>query len=54
MLDWASYFEHLQFILQEFDKKEALEESNLIQFFRKGLRSSIKIQIEQRGREHNT
>ena len=52
--DWASHLEHLQSILQEFDKERAPEESDLIRFFREGLRPSIKAQIEQRGREHDS
>ena len=51
--DWASYIKHLQSILQEFDEKGAPEESDLIRFFRKGLRLSIKAQMEQWGREHD-
>ena len=54
MQDWASHHEHLQSILQEFDKEGALEESELIRFFREGLRPSIKAQIEQRKQEHNS
>ena len=52
--DWASHLEHLQSILQEFDEEGAPEESNLIRFFRKSLRPSIKAQMEQRGREHDS
>ena len=52
--DWASHLEHLQSILQEFDEEGAPEESDLIRFFCKGLRPSIKAQIEQRGREHDS
>ena len=54
MQDWASHLEHLQSILQEFDEEGAPEESDLIRFFRKGLRPSIKAQMEQRGREHDS
>ena len=52
--DWASHLEHLQSILQEFDEEGAPEESDLIWFFCKSLRPSIKAQIEWRGREHNS
>ena len=49
--DWASHLEHLQSILLEFDDEGAPEESDLIRFFREGLKPSIKAQMEQRGRE---
>ena len=49
--DWASHLEHLQSILLEFDTDGALEESDLIRFFREGLKPSVKAQIEQKGRE---
>ena len=52
--DWASHLEHFQSILQEFDEEGAPEESDLIWFFREGLRPSIKAQMEQRGREHDS
>ena len=48
--DWASHLEHLQSILLKFDAEGALE-SDLIRFFREGLKPSIKAQMEQRGRE---
>ena len=54
MQDWASHLKHLQSILQEFDEEGALEESDLIRFFREGLRPSIKAQMEQQGREHDS
>ena len=54
MQDWAFHLEHVQSILQEFDKEGALEEFDLIWFFREGFRPSIKAQIEQRGREHDS
>ena len=52
--DQTSHLEHLQSILQEFDEERAPEESDLIRFFREGLRPSIKAQMEQRGREYNS
>ena len=51
MQDLASLLEHLQSILQEFDEEGAPEESDLIRFFREGLKPSIKTQMEQHGRE---
>ena len=44
--DWASHLEHLQSILQEFDEEGAPEESDLIWFFREGLKPSINAQME--------
>ena len=49
--DWASHLEHLQSILQEFDADGAPKESDLIRFFREGLKPSVKTQMEQRGWE---
>lgn len=49
--DWASHLEHLQPILIEFDADGAPEESDLIRFFREGLKPLVKAQMEQRGRE---
>lgn len=49
--DWAFHLEHLQSILLEFDTNGAPEESDLIRFFREGLKPSIKAQMEQRGCE---
>lgn len=49
--DWASHLEHLQAILLEFDADGAPEESELIRFFREGLKPSVKAQMEQCSRE---
>ena len=49
--DWAAHLEYLQSILLKFDDAGAPEEPYLIRFFRKGLRPSIRAQMEQRGRE---
>lgn len=49
--DWASHLEHLQAILIEIDADGAPEESDLIRFFQEGLKPSVKVQMEQRGRE---
>ena len=54
MQDWASYLEYFQSILQEFNEEGAPEEFDLIWFFRESLRLSIKAQIEQWGREHDS
>ena len=52
--DWASHLEHLQSILVEFDADGALVKSNLIRFFREGLKPSIKAQIEPRSQEYDS
>ena len=52
--NWVSHLEHLQSILQEFDKEGAPKESDLIWFFRKSLRPSIKAQMKQRRQEYNS
>ncbi len=49
--DWASHLEHLQSIFLKFSADGALEESDLIRFFREGPKPSIKAQMDQRGRE---
>lgn len=49
--NWASHLEHLQSIHIEFDADGAPEESDLIRFFREGLKPLVKAQMEQRGRE---
>lgn len=47
----ASHLEHLQAILIELDADGAPEDSDLIRFFREGLKPLIKAQMGQRGRE---
>ena len=49
--DWAAHLEYFQSILLEFDDAGAPKEFYLIRFFREGLRPSIRVQIEQQGRE---
>lgn len=49
--DWAAHLEYFQSILLKFNNAGAPEKSYLIRFFRKGLRPSIKAQIEQQSRE---
>ena len=41
-LDWATYFRYLQAVLREFNSIAASNDDNLIQYFRKGLRPSIR------------
>ena len=52
--DWASHLEHLQSILVEFDADGALVKSNLIRFFREGLKPSIRAQMEPRSQEYDS
>ena len=49
--DWASHLEHLQSILLEFNSDGVPEESDLIRFFREGLKTLVKAQMEQIGRK---
>ena len=43
--DWVSYLQHLQSILLEFDRTP--DKSTMICYFQKGLKPSIKVEIEQ-------
>ena len=49
--DWAARLEYLQSILIEFDPECAPEEGTMIRYFREGLRPSVRVEMEQRGRE---
>ena len=49
--DWASHLEHLQSILLEFDTRCAPTEDVLCRYFYKGLRPSIRLWIDEKGRE---
>lgn len=49
--DWASHLEHLQSILMEFDAKCVPSEDLLAQYFYKAFRPSIKLWIDEEGRE---
>ncbi len=49
VLDWAAYLQHLQAVLKEFDFTGAPNEITLIRYFRKGLRPSIRAQLDHRG-----
>ena len=49
--DWAAHLEYLQSILIEFDSEWAPEEGTMIWYFREGLRPSVRVEMEQRGRE---
>ena len=54
MKNWALHLRQLEFILQEFDEKGVLEESDFIRFFRKDFRLLIKAQIKWWGREDDS
>ena len=45
--DWASYFEHLQSTLKEFDPTAAPIESTMVRYFEEGLKPSIKTEMDQ-------
>ena len=45
--DWASYLEHLQSILMEFDPAAASTESTMVRYFEEGLKPSIKAEMDQ-------
>ena len=49
--DWAAHLEYLQSILIEFNPDCAPEEDTMIQYFRKGLRPSVQVEMEQRGQK---
>ncbi len=51
VLDWAAHLEYLQAVLKEFDLTSAPNETILIHYFRKGLRPSIRAQLDHRGRD---
>ena len=44
--DWAAHLKCLQFILIEFNLECASEESTMIWYFQKGLRPSVRVEIE--------
>ena len=51
VLDWTAHLEHLQAVLREFDPAAAPNEEIMIQCFRKGLRPSIRAQLDAWGRD---
>ena len=51
MQDWAAYLEYLQSILLEFNADGAPKKGTMIRYFREGFRSSIRAEMEQRGRK---
>ena len=51
VLNWAAYLEHLQAVLREFDLAATLNKEIMIQYFREGLKSSVRAQLDARGRD---
>ena len=51
VLDWAAYLEHLQSILLEYDPAAAPREPIILRYFRKGLRPSIRVELEHQDLE---
>ena len=51
VFDWAAHLEHLLAVLQEFDPAATSNEKIIIQYFREGLRLSIRAQFDARGRD---
>ena len=49
--DWASHLQYLQSILSEFDPIRTPDKLTIICYFWKGLKPSIKVEIEQQDRE---
>ena len=49
--DWASHLIHLQSVLREFDTRCAPTEEVLCRYFYEGLRPSIRLWIDEEGRE---
>ena len=49
--DWASHLEHFQSILVEFDPRCAPTEDVLCRYFYEGLRPSIRLWVDEEGRE---
>ena len=51
VLEWAAHLEHLLTVLREFDPAATPNEEIMIRYFRKGLRSSIRAQLDAQGRD---
>ena len=45
--DWSAHLEHLQSILIEFNPQAALTEFNMVRYFEEGLKTSIKVEMDQ-------
>ena len=53
-MDWAAHLEHLQTVLKEFDSAATPNDKVLICYFRDRLRSFIRAQTDERGRDLDT
>ena len=53
VLDWAAHLEHLQAVLREFDPTATPNRETIIRYFRKGLRPSVRAQLDTRGRNQD-
>ena len=51
VLDWATYLEHLQSILLEYDPAGVPEEPTILRYFRKGLRPFIQVKLDHQDLE---
>ncbi len=51
VLDWAAHLKHLQVVLKEFNPTGAPNKTTLIDYFREGLRPSIRAQLDHQGRD---
>ncbi len=54
ILDWTACLEHLQAIMKEFDSTTAPNKETLIRYFWKGLRLSIRAQLDNQGQDLDT
>ena len=45
--DWASYLEHLQLIVLEYDPVASPTEVTMVRYFEEGLKQSIKVEMDQ-------
>ena len=52
--DWAAHLKYFQSILIEFDSEWAPEKGIMIWYFREGLRSLVRVEIEQCSQELNS
>ena len=53
VLNWAAHLEHLQAVFQEFDPAATRNKETMIQYFREGLRPSVRAQLDTRGRNQD-
>ena len=51
VLNWVAYLEHLQVVFWEFDPAATPNNKIMIWYFQKGLKPSIRAQLDVRGRD---